>query len=128
MNLALWIITGLLAAAYLLGGAFKVITPKEKIAASGPSARWAEDFSAGAVKTIGALEVLAAVGLVLPAVLGTAPVLVPLAALGLVLMMTGAAVTRIRRHETKFMVVDMVYLVLAAFVVWGRFGPESFTV
>ncbi|MEU9087995.1 DoxX family protein [Streptomyces sp. NPDC048357] len=127
MNLALWIIAGLLAAAYLLGGAFKAITPKEKIAASGPSARWVEDFSAGAIKTIGALEVLAAVGLILPAVLGTAPVLVPLAALGLVLMMTGAAITRIRRHEITFMVVDLVYLALAAFVVWGRFGPESFT-
>ncbi|MEU7039361.1 DoxX family protein [Streptomyces sp. NPDC046237] len=127
MNLALWIIAGLLAAAYLLGGAFKVITPKQKIAASGPSARWAEDFSAGTIKTIGALEVLAAVGLVLPAVLGTAPVLVPLAALGLVLMMAGATITRIRRHEITFMMVDLVYLVLAAFVVWGRFGPESFT-
>ncbi|WP_411110534.1 DoxX family protein [Streptomyces sp. c-19] len=127
MNLALWIVTGLLAAAYLLGGAFKVITPKEKIVASGRSARWAEDFSAGGVKTIGALEVLAAVGLVLPAVLGSAPVLVPLAALGLVLMMTGAAITRIRRHEMTFLVVDLAYLALAAFVVWGRFGPESFT-
>ncbi|MFG3001635.1 DoxX family protein [Streptomyces sp. NPDC048340] len=127
MNLALWIIAGLLAAAHLLGGAFKVITPKQKIAASGPSAHWVEDFSAGAIKTIGALEVLAAVGLVLPAVLGTAPVLVPLAALGMVLMMTGAAITRGRRHETTLMVVDLVYLALAAFVVWGRFGPESFT-
>ncbi|MFB7374814.1 DoxX family protein [Streptomyces sp. NPDC056222] len=127
MNLALWIITGLLAAAYLFGGAFKVIVPKEKIAASGASARWTEDFGGGGIKTIGALEVLAAVGLILPAVLGVAPVLVPLAALGLVLMMTGAAITRIRRHEIKFMLVDLVYLVLAAFVVWGRFGPESFT-
>ncbi|MEU9256139.1 DoxX family protein [Streptomyces sp. NPDC048270] len=128
MNLALWIIAGLLAAAYLLGGAFKVITPKEKIAASGPSARWTEDFSAGGIKAIGALEVLAAVGLVLPAVLGTAPALVPLAALGLVLMMTGAAITRIRRHETTYMVVDLVYLALAAFVMWGRLGPEPFMV
>ncbi|MFD3664423.1 DoxX family protein [Streptomyces sp. NPDC058659] len=127
MNLALWIVTGLLAAAYLLGGAFKVITPKEKIAASGPSARWTDDFSAGGIKTIGALEVLAAAGLVLPALLGTAPILVPLAALGLVLMMAGAAITRLRRHETTFMVVDLAYLALAAFVVWGRFGPESFT-
>ncbi len=104
-----------------------MITPKEKIAASGPSARRAEDFSADGIKTIRALEVLAAVGLVLPAVLGNAPVLVPLAALGLVLMMTGAAITRIRCHETTFMVVDLVYLALAAFVMWGRYGPESFT-
>ncbi|MCM0674410.1 DoxX family protein [Micromonospora phytophila] len=126
MNLALWIVAGLLAAAYLFGGGGKLIMPKEKIAAFGPSAKWVEDFSAGTVKAIGALEVLAAVGLILPAAVDIAPVLVPLAALGLVMIMVGAAITRIRRHEFKFMVVDLVYLALAGFVAWGRFGPESF--
>ncbi|MFE3653708.1 DoxX family protein [Streptomyces sp. NPDC057579] len=126
MNLALWIVTGLLAVAYLLGGGGKVIMSKERLAAAGASARWVEDFSAGGVKAIGALEVLAAVGLVLPAVLHIAPVLVPLAALGLVMIMIGAAVTRIRRHETKLMMVDLVYVVLAGFVAWGRLGPEPF--
>jgi hypothetical protein len=127
MNLTLWIVTGLLAVAYLIGGGGKLIMPKEKIAATTPSARWVEDFSAGSVKAIGALEVLAAVGLVLPAPLDIAPVLVPLAALGLVMIMVGAVITRIRRHEAKFMVADLVYLALAGFVAWGRFGPESFT-
>lgn len=126
VNLALWTVAGILAAAYLLGGAFKVITPKERIAAVGHSGRWVEDFSAGGVKAIGALEVLAAAGLVLPAVLGIAPVLVPLAALGLVVIMAGAAITRIRRHEWKLVLVDLTYLALAAFVVWGRLGPASF--
>lgn len=78
------------------------------------------------VKAIGAFEVLAAVGLVLPAVLDIAPGLVPLAALGLVLLMAGAAVTRLRRHETKLVAVDPVYAVLAGFVAWGRLGPEPF--
>jgi DoxX-like protein len=82
MNLTLWIIAGLLAVAYLVGGGGKLIMPK-KIAAIAPSARWVEDFSAGSVKAIGALEVLAGVGLVLPAALDIAPVLVPLAAVGL---------------------------------------------
>jgi uncharacterized membrane protein YphA (DoxX/SURF4 family) len=126
MNVALWIVTGLLAAAYLLGGAFKVIAPKDRIAAVGHSAHWVEDFDAGGVKAIGALEVLAALGLILPAVLDVAPVLVPLAALGLVLIMIGAAITRIRRQEFVLMTVDLVYLLLAGFVMWGRFGPESF--
>lgn len=127
MNLALWIVAGLLAVAYLLGGGSKVIMAKEKIAAFGPSARWVEDFSAGTVKAIGALEVLAAAGLVLPATLDTAPVLVPLAALGLVLLMAGAAITRLRRHEIRLMVVDLIYIALAAFVAWGRFGPAPFS-
>jgi uncharacterized membrane protein YphA (DoxX/SURF4 family) len=127
MNLTLWIVTGLLAVAYLIGGGGKLIMPKEKIAATSRSARWVEDFSAGSVKAIGALEVLAAVGLVLPAALDIAPVLVPLAALGLVMIMVGAVITRIRRHEANLMVADLVYLALAGFVMWGRFGPESFT-
>jgi hypothetical protein len=126
MNLALWIVAGLLAVVYLVSGAGKLIVPKEKLAAF-PGAGWVEDFSAGAVKAIGALEVLAAVGLVLPAALGIAPVLVPLAAAGLVLLMGGAVITRIRRHEVKPMVADLVYLALAGFVAWGRFfGSASF--
>jgi len=127
MNLTLWIVAGLLAAAYLFGGGGKLILPKEKIAATSSSARWVEDFGAGGVKAIGALEVLGAVGLILPAALDIAPDLVPLAALGLVLIMIGAVITRIRRHEFKYMAADLAYLVLAGFVAWGRFGPESFT-
>jgi hypothetical protein len=126
MNLALWIVAGVLAFAYLVGGASKLIMPKEKVATF-RGGGWVEDFSAGSVRAIGALEVLGAVGLVLPAALDIAPVLVPLAALGLVMIMVGAVVTRIRRHEVMFMVGDLVYLALAGFVVWGRFGPESFT-
>ncbi|MPZ54067.1 MAG: DoxX family protein [Acidimicrobiia bacterium] len=127
MNLALWIVAGLLAVAYLIAGGGKLIMPKEKIAATTPSARWVEDFSAGSLKAIGALEVLAAMGLILPAALDIAPVLVPLAALGLVILMIGAVITRIRRHEAKFMMGDLVYVALAGFVAWGRFGPEPFT-
>ncbi|MET9423989.1 DoxX family protein [Streptomyces sp. NPDC006540] len=74
---------------------------------------------------IGALEVLGAVGLILPAVLDIAPVLVPLAAVGLALITVGAVVTRLRRHETKLLVADLVHLALAVFVAWGRLGPES---
>ena len=125
MNLTLWIIAGLLAVVYLAAGIAKLIVPKEKLATA-PAAGWIEDYSAGSVKAIGALEVLAAVGLVLPAAIDIAPVLVPLAAVGLVLLMAGATMTRIRRHEAKPMVADLVYLALAGFVAWGRLGPESF--
>lgn len=127
MNIALWIITGLLAVAYLLGGGGKLIVPKEKIAAAGPSGRWVEDVSAGTVKAIGAFEVLGALGLVLPAVLDIAPILVPLAALGLVVIMIGATIVRIRRREFTLMLLDLVYLSLAAFVAWGRLDPAPFT-
>ncbi|HYH29616.1 MAG TPA: DoxX family protein [Pseudonocardia sp.] len=125
MNLALWIVAGLLALVYLAAGAGKLVVPKEKLAAA-PGGGWVDDFSAGSVKAIGLVEVLAALGLILPAVTGVAPVLVPLAALGLVLLMGGAAVVRLRRHEVTPLVADLAYLVLAGFVAWGRFGPGSF--
>jgi uncharacterized membrane protein YphA (DoxX/SURF4 family) len=125
MNIALWVVAGLLAAAFLASGIMKMVQPKEKLAASGMG--WAEDFSPGAIKAIGALEVLAAVGLILPALLGIVPVLVPLAALGLVLLMVGALIVHLRRRESQALVVNLVLIALAGFVAWGRFGPESFS-
>jgi hypothetical protein len=62
----------------------------------------------------------------LPAALGIAPVLVPLAAAGLVLLMAGAFIMHVRRHEAQGMVVALALLALAALVVWGRFGPQPF--
>jgi hypothetical protein len=64
VNLFLWIVASLLAIAFLGAGAMKLTQPREKLAASGMG--WTEDFSPGMVKTIGALEVLAAIGLIVP--------------------------------------------------------------
>ncbi|MFB4318077.1 DoxX family protein [Actinomadura sp. 21ATH] len=126
MNLALWICAGLLAVVLLIGGVGKLIVPKEKMAAM-RGAGWTADVSARFLKTIGAIEVLGAVGLVLPAVTDIAPVLVPMAAVGTALLMVGAMATHLRRGEAVSAVGNLVYLALAAFVAWGRFGPESFT-
>ena len=126
MNLTLWIVAGLLAVAYLIGGGGKLIMTKQKIAATSSSAAWVEDVNAGSIKAIGTLEVLGAIGLVLPAALNIAPVMVPLAALGLAMIMVGAVIIRIRRHEFTFMAADLVYLALAGFVAWGRLGPQTF--
>ncbi|NIK56376.1 DoxX family protein [Kribbella shirazensis] len=125
MNLALWICAGLLAAVLLIGGVGKLIVPQQKMATM-HNAGWTADVSAGFLKSLGAIEVLGAMGLVLPAVTDIAPVLVPVAAIGVVLLMVGAMLTHLRRHEAKAVVGTLVYLALAAFVAWGRFGPESF--
>lgn len=82
---------------------------------------WAGNFSDGTVKTIGALEVLGALGLTLPALTGVAPVLVPIAAVGLALTMTGAVAVHVRRKET--VVPPLVLGVLAVAVAVLRFGP-----
>ena len=126
MNVVLWIIAGLLAAAFLAAGLGKLTQPKEKLLARGANMAWTEDFSEGPIKLIGALEVLAAIGLIVPPLVKTATVLVPLAALGLVLLMIGAIVVHLRRGETQNVIVNAVLLVLALVVVWGRFGPYQF--
>jgi hypothetical protein len=120
MNTALWIAAGVLAAAMLASGALKLALPREKLAAAGGGS-WAEDFGAGTINIIGVLEVLAAIGLILPALLDIAPVFVPLAAVGVMLLMAGAMVVHVRRHEARYVVANLVYLAVAAFVAWGRF-------
>ena len=124
MNVVLWIVAGVLAAAFLASGLMKLTQPRKKIIDSGMG--WAEDVSDGAVKGIGALEVLGALGLILPAVFDVATVLVPIAATGLALVMVGAIVTHARRRENQMIVVNVVLLALAVFVAWGRFGPYAF--
>lgn len=128
LNLALWVAAGTLAAALLVAGSTKLFMPKKKLARLGGAAsRWVEDFSPGALKAIGALEFLAAVGLIAPAALGIAPVLVPLAAAGSALLFIGAVIMRLRRGEKATIIPDLIYLAIAAFVAWGRFGPGSFS-
>ncbi|BBE21376.1 hypothetical protein MN0502_02590 [Arthrobacter sp. MN05-02] len=124
MNITLWIVAAVLALAFLGAGAMKLTQPKEKLAASGMG--WTESFSPGAVKAIGAAEVLGALGLILPALTGIATFLVPLAATGLVLIMVGAIITHLRRKEGQMVVVNVVLGALALFVAIGRFGAWAF--
>ncbi|MFJ2771062.1 DoxX family protein [Streptomyces sp. NPDC087300] len=126
MNIALWVTAGMLAAVCLVGSS-KMFVGRERLAAAGASAQWVWEFSPGALKAIGAVELLAAAGLILPAALDIAPVQVPLAASGLVVLFACAAAMRLRRGERATVTADLVYLVLAAFVAWGRFGPAPFT-
>lgn len=126
MHLALWIVAGLMAAIFLLAGANKLFIPQEKLAKA-PGGGWALDFSPGFIKALGAVEILGAAGLILPALLDIAPILVPLAAVGLGLIMIGAATVTYRRQEFKHVLLNLTYIALIAFVAFGRFGPESFT-
>jgi uncharacterized membrane protein len=84
-NAALWVVQGLLAAVFLMSGVFKWVMPAEAFAGPFP-------LSFTFIRFIGACEVLGAVGLVLPWLLKIRPVLTPLAAMGLVIIMIGATV------------------------------------
>lgn len=122
MNIALWIITGALAVAYGVGGASQILLTKERYRAFGESQHWVDDFSAGKIKAIGTIKLIAVAGLILPPLLGILPVLSPIAACGLALLMSGAATTRFRRSEWAFMAGDTAFILLFAFVAWGRFA------
>ena len=113
MTYALWIVQILLAALFLFAGGMKLVLPLEKLA--GPVA-----LPGLLVRFIGMVEVLGAVGLILPAALRIKPGLTPLAALGLVIVMIGAVVITLIGGEAFAAVISVVVGLLAAFVAYGR--------
>jgi hypothetical protein len=126
MNTTLWIATGLLALVALSGGITKTFIPKEKLEHH-EGAAWTRGFSPAFVKTLGVLELLAAVGLILPALVDVVPVMVPVTAVCWIALMIGAMITHGRLGQVKLVMVNVVYTALAVFIAVGRFGPESFT-
>jgi uncharacterized membrane protein YphA (DoxX/SURF4 family) len=118
MVLALWIVQILLALTFANAASRKLVHQKGK---PSNSMAWRENFSQGTVRLVGFLELLGAVGLVLPALTGVLPWLTPLAAAGLALTMIGAALTHLGRREYEPVPVIAVLMVLALFVAYGRF-------
>ena len=124
MNIVLWVLQIVLAAVFLGAGLTKITKPKEELVA--PLGAWVNSFSAPGVKLLGLVEVLGAVGLVVPPLTGIAPVLSPFAAVGIVMIMIGAVVAHARESAGSKIAMNVVLGVLAAVVAWGRFGPYAF--
>ena len=118
MNIALWICAGLLAAMFLLAGVMKIAVAKEKLLSI---MAWSETWTRAQLRALGAVEVLGAIGLILPRALNIAPVLTPLAAVGCAIVMAGAVVTHIRMKDYKGTGMPATLLVLAVVVAAGRF-------
>ena len=123
MNIALWIVAGVFGIAYVAGGIVKLTMPYEKYAAK---LGCPEDFTPGNVRFMGVVEILGGIGLVLPGLVGVAPVLVPIAASCMALYMAGAITERLRRGEYKELLGDLLFLAAMVFVAWGRFAIEPF--
>ena len=119
MNTALWIVQGLLAAAFLFAGVMKFTQGHDKLS---EQMGWPEDFSPGVVKFIGAMEALGGLGLILPGLLSVAPILTPIAASGLAIIQIAAITVHLRRGEKQMIFINAVLAALAIFVAWGRFG------
>jgi hypothetical protein len=123
MHIALWVVQILVAAAFAMAGATKILRPKSELQ---EQMAWVEDFSQNQVRGIGTLEILGALGLLAPLGLGILPWLTPLAGIGLVLLMLGAAATHLRRGENQMIIINTVLGVLAAIVAVGRFDLFPF--
>jgi hypothetical protein len=113
MTYALWIVQGLLAALFLFAGGTKLVLPVEAL--KGPVA-----LPGPFIRFIGVAEVLGAIGLILPALLGIRSGLTPLAAAGLVIIMIGATVVTLVGGDLVAALISAVVGLLAAFVAYGR--------
>ncbi|MDZ5079157.1 DoxX family protein [Nesterenkonia sp. HG001] len=127
MEIVLWLVTGFLALGFLAGGLALMVLPRERYRALGRNQHWVDMLDDATLKALGALKMLAGLGLVLPAVLGIAEWLVPTAALGLMMYMTGATAVRTVRREWGYAVADVAFILMAGIVAWGRtFGPGTY--
>lgn len=124
MNVALWVAQVLLAVVFAGAGGAKLALSPAKLSSS--LGDWIDGIPGPAVKLLGAVEVAAALGLVVPPLVNVAPALTPLAAVGAALVMFGAIVVHARRREFPNVAVNAVLLVAAVVVAWGRFGPYAF--
>ena len=120
MLIAVWIVSGLLALAYLFSGANKAFRPHDKVKVT---MEFAADFAPWQVKAIGIIEILGAIGLILPELLHVAVILTPIAAVGLAIVQVVAIIVHLRRHDDpKGLVVNIVLLLAAVFVAIVRFA------
>jgi hypothetical protein len=119
VNIALWIAQGLLGLAYLVAGGLKVVRPRRQLVASG-NFDWMKDSSDAGVNAVGLVEILGAFGVILPRLTGIAPILTPIAAIGLVVVQIGALRVHLVRNERRPLPANVLLLLLAAFVAVGR--------
>jgi hypothetical protein len=115
MELAYWIIAGLLAVFYLYAGGKKVAQSQEQLQ---PMMGWVDRVPMPLVRTIGVLEVLGAIGLILPPLTGIAPGLAVAAAIGLVLIQIGGIAVHLSRGEARLIGLNIGLLAAAAVTVW----------
>jgi len=122
MNTIIWVAQGILAAVFLGAGLLKLTNTRAALKDKTP---YVEDFTDHQVKAIGTVEVLGAIGVVLPAALKVLPALSPIAACGQALTMIAAAATLIRRGERAHVPLNIFILALAVFVAVERFGTYA---
>ena len=118
LNIALWIAQVVLALTFIWAAYMKLFAPVEKVAAMWP---WAGQVPVTLLKFTGIVDLAGSIGLVLPALLKIKPILTPIAAVGIILLMVCASVFHISRGEASVIGANIVFAAIAAFIAWGRF-------
>ena len=120
LNIILWIAQVLLALSLIWASSMKLFQSADKLAQMWP---WTAD-NAGLVKFTSVLDLLAGIGLVLPALLRIQPKLTVYAAYGIIALMIAASVFHIARGEGSQIGANIFFAVFAIFIAWGRQKPE----
>jgi uncharacterized membrane protein YphA (DoxX/SURF4 family) len=118
MNIAVWIIQGILALMFIMAGMMKSTQPKDKLVKSQP---WVNDFSLQTVRFIGISELLGAIGIIVPQLTGIYPILSPIAAVGLAVIMVLASAYHLPKKEYKEVGFNTILLILTVIVAIYRF-------
>ena len=117
MNIALWILQGVLALVFLVAGFMRAFLPTATL---GESMAWVTSLPAALLRFIGSAEMLGAIGLIVPAITGIASWLTVAAAGGLAFVMLAAVGFHVSRHEHANIGLNIVLLVLALLILVGR--------
>jgi putative oxidoreductase len=124
LNASLWITQLVLAGMFGMAGVMKSSLPLAELA---KTLAWTADVPGPLVRFIGAAELAGALGLLLPALLRARPVLTPLAAIGLAVVMVLAAGFHVMRGEFALLGMPIALGTLAAFLAWGRLRAVPIT-
>ncbi|WP_159474915.1 DoxX family protein [Dyadobacter sp. 3J3] len=117
MNIILWMAQVILAAFFMMGAVMKFM-PIEKISSMMP---WTGQLAPFIVRLLGLIDLLGAIGLILPSLIKIKPQLTSWAAIGIILMMISAIIFHVSRGEGSVIGMNLFCSVLAGFVAWGRF-------
>lgn len=117
LNIGLWVAQGVLASSLLWATALKLFQPIEPLAMMWP---WTGEVPVAMVKLAGVVDLLGALGLILPGLLRIQPKLTAYAAFGIIALMICASIFHISRGEGSLIGVNIVFVAIAGFIAWGR--------
>jgi uncharacterized membrane protein YphA (DoxX/SURF4 family) len=118
LNITLWVAQVILAGMFLLAGLMKTMMPMDKLSAMMP---WTGETSEVLVRLNGVAEFLGVIGLLLPSIVRIKPMLTPIVAIGIALVMILAMAFHLSRGEASAIGLNVFNLFLAIFIAWGRF-------